>query len=239
VQLNDGTGDVLIIGGAACSGGPGSGCNAFLNTAELFNPTTGMFTAIPTPMHEDRFFASANNLNSSNMVADNGVLIAGGANDNLAELYEPDSMTFPFTYAMNFIRFFQTATTLPDSAGLILITGGSGKNAFNDLLPLSSAEIFNPNAGEFCGTGDMTTARAFQSATLTGTGADAPVLVAGGFGDNSSLGTAELYTPPPDSVCTGSDKAAAEYKSIPGASGHVRSAITGYLRLMSGISSER
>jgi hypothetical protein len=237
VQLNDGTGDVLIIGGANCPGT--TTCSEFLDSAELFNPVTGMFTPLSTSMVKPRFFASANNLNSNNMVQDNGVLIAGGSGDNVAEVYNPGSMTFSFITTMNFIRFFQTGTTLPGMAGSVLITGGSGKNAFNDLLPLASAEIFNPMAGIFCATGNMNAARAFHFANLVTAKAGARVLVGGGFGDNSSLGTAELYTPPSDLVCIGSGKTAAEYKSIPGASEHMRSAMIESLRLMSGIVSER
>jgi hypothetical protein len=244
IQLNDNTGDVLIIGGNSASGNcflDSSCASGFLNTAELFipTPTGGSFMPIAAPMNDDRFFASANNLpaNALNVLA-NGVLIAGGSGDNEAEAYNPATQTFPFTTTMNFIRFFQTATTLSLSnmQELVLEAGGSGRNAFDDLIPISAAEIFDPSIGVFCGTGDMTTARAFQTATLLNTGTDnAQVLVAGGFGENSSLGTAELYTPNSNG-CSGSSKAPSA-KSLTGLSEQVSARLIENLHYMSRVES--
>ena len=52
VQLNDGTGDVLIIGGADCSGGTGCSGSDFLSSAELFDTATNMFSPLPAAMKE-------------------------------------------------------------------------------------------------------------------------------------------------------------------------------------------
>jgi hypothetical protein len=239
VQLTDGSNDVLIVGGANCAA---SGCNGFLNTAELFDPATKMFTPTTNPLKEPRFFSSVNNLpimpGPTSETPANGVLIAGGSGDNTAEYYDPATGTFSVTGNMNFIRFFQPGTTLPGQAGLILLTGGSGRNAFANLLPLSSAEIFDPNAGMFCRTGDMDIGRAFHSATAIGTGKDVRVLVAGGLGDNTSLGTAELYTPPLGTGCSASGKTA-ELKSLAGISEDLRATVTTYLRAMSRATMQR
>jgi hypothetical protein len=238
IQLNDGTGDVLIVGGNTCSGS--MECSGFVTSAELFvpTPTGGSFTHISTPLNDDRFFASVSNLPANaTAVTPNGVLIAGGSGDNTAEIYAPTNRTFqPASSPMSFIRFFQTATTInfSDMSQLILITGGSGRNAFNDLIPISSAEIFDPNRGVFCGTGNMTTPRAFHSATqLNPNSADVEVLVAGGYGGNASLGTAELYNP--DSKGCSATENAPQVKSIAGLSEHLRTRIMENLRAMSQI----
>jgi hypothetical protein len=232
VQLTDGSNDVLIVGGANCSA---PGCNGFLKSAELYDPATKVFTTVPNALNDARFFASINNLpmlpGPSSQSPANGALIAGGSGDNTAEIYDPAMGTFTFAGNMNFIRFFQPGTTLPGQAGLVLLTGGSGRNAFADLLPLSSAEIFDPGAGVFCRTGDMSIGRAFHSATAIGTGKDLRVLVAGGLGDNTSLGTAELYTPP-ETGCSASGKTA-EFKSHAGVSENLGAAMVGYVKAMS------
>jgi len=235
IQLNDGIGDVLIIGGNTCSGS--MECSGFTQSAELFipTPTGGSFMPISAQMMDDRFFASAINLpGNATKIPANGVLIAGGSGDNTAEYYIPTSQSFVTAGTMNFIRFFQTATTIDfsDMSQLILIAGGSGRNAFDDLIPISSAEIFDPNLGVFCGTGNMTTPRAFHSATLLNSGEkDVEVLMAGGFGGNASLGTAELYTPDP-SGCNGPTKTA-NVKSIAGSTEHLRARLLSNLRAMS------
>ena len=239
VQLTDGSNDVLIVGGQDCTG---DACNSlpkggFLQSAELYDPSTMTFTPLPNALNDPRFFASANNLPvvpiQPSQSPANGVLIAGGSGDNTAEIYDPVARTFSFTSTMNFIRFFQPGTILPGQAGLVLLTGGSGKSAFAGLLPLSSAEIFDPAAGIFCRTGDMSIGRAFHAADGVGMGGtkDFRVLVAGGLGDNSSLGSAELYTPP-ETGCSGSGKTA-QLKSRPGASEDLSTALTTYVSAVS------
>jgi hypothetical protein len=57
-------------------------------------------------------------------------------------------------------RSGHSATLLPD--GTVLIAGGWDP----EYKPLSSAEIFDPESNRFVTTGDMTEARAGQSATL-------------------------------------------------------------------------
>ena len=234
VPVTDGTGDVLILGGSNCSA---QNCNGFLTSAELFDPATGTFTATLNPLSRDRFFGTANALTiPGNIGIPNAVLVAGGSGDNTAELYNPAKQQFTFATNMNFIRFFQAVTALPGANGLTLLTGGSGRNAFDNLIPLSSAEIFDPVAGIFCGTGDMSIGRAFHSATLVGTGTDARVLVAGGFGDNTSLGSAELYNPPLNSACSGKSAA---FKSIPRAAEALSMTMRSYLNALSNPHSAR
>jgi hypothetical protein len=140
-------GKVLVAGGY----GPMPTCSTapVLNTAELYDPTTGTFTATGS-MYTPRFNHTATLLNN------NLVLVAAGDSGpryNLecnpvvfnphilpsAELYDPAAGTF--THADNLIaeRELHTATLLSD--GTVLIAGGSD---LQDNLPPPdpSAELF-------------------------------------------------------------------------------------------------
>jgi hypothetical protein len=62
---------------------------------------------------------------------------------------------------------------------------------------VASADLYNPKTGKFTATGSMTTARAYQTATLL---SDGRVLVAGGsvvpgVFSGTLLASAELYDP--------------------------------------------
>ena len=90
------------------------------------------------------------------------------------------------TSVMSSSRFCHTATLLPN--GKVLIVGGhiNGVNTY-----LSTAELYDPETGEFVSTGSMSVARARHTATLLPNG---KVLIAGGKNSNV-LSTAELYDP--------------------------------------------
>jgi hypothetical protein len=106
-----------------------------------------------------------------------GVSFFGGARS--------DHGVFTATGPMTAIRSAHTATLLAD--GRVLVAGGQevGTSATG---VLRSAELYDPSTGRFSPTGQMTSARAGQTAVLL---ADGRVLVFGGFGRSS----AELYDP--------------------------------------------
>jgi len=94
---------------------------------------------------------------------------------------------------MTTARDEHTATLLAN--GKLLIAGGYKSTASNSTLTLASAELYDPSAGTFSATGNMTVARLLHSATLL---ADGRVLIAGGystFPSQQSLASAELYDP--------------------------------------------
>jgi Kelch motif len=81
-------------------------------------------------------------------------------------------------------RDMHTATSLPD--GRVLVAGGFATG----LVPLASAEIYDPKTGTFSPTGSMTTARGAQVATRL---ADGRVLVTGGSDQNDiEIASAEV-----------------------------------------------
>lgn len=93
--------------------------------------------------------------------------------------------TFTATGNMITARAAHTATVLFN--GKVLIAGGYQYGY--PALALASAELYDPSTGVFTPTGDMTTPRAWHTATLL---PDGRVLIAGGYGP---LASAELYDP--------------------------------------------
>jgi hypothetical protein len=176
-------GMVLIAGGNGLSGA--------LATAELYDPTTAVFMPAGN-LNVTRRIATATRLN------DGTVLIAGGVDSTgaalaSAELYEPKTGTFTLTGSMTNSRAVQTATLL--NSGMVLLAGGAIPNGAA-IVPLASAEIYNPATRTFAPTGSLSAARTNASATLLNNGT---VLFAGGDGPGSPnvvpLTSAEVFDP--------------------------------------------
>jgi len=200
-------GRVLIAGG----NGVGVIC---LNSAEIYDSSTGKFTATGG-MTDAHCFA-----HTTTVLQNGEVLITGGEDEtgnlvNTADIYDPATGRFdcsalggadPNTgYCLSTLtdtRFLDTATLLKD--GRVLIAGGS------DGSITSTAELFDPVSGTFGCSGlggsnattgfcnnTMTDSRENHTATLIETGPNAgDVLIAGGLDATGNvLQTAELYSP--------------------------------------------
>src|SRR5215470_501962 len=176
------TGQVLVAGGSSDGTLVGA-----LNTAELFDPNAGTFTAITGTMAAARFGATATLLNNGQ------VLLVGGLNAggvlNSAELYNPATNTFTATGNLSISRSGVSATLL--GSGKVLIAGGSDFG--NEEGALSSAELFDPTAGTFTVIpSNLSVARwEPQAALLLG----GKVLIAGGQNIAQTLTSADLYDP--------------------------------------------
>ena len=180
--LNDGT--VLIAGGSDLAN------EETLDSAEIYNPTTGTFTLLISTLNTARVGQTATLL-------DNGqVLIVGGYDPDYgliadAELYDPPSQTFIDLGDTNSPRYGHTATMLQN--GQVLIAGGevdaipSGAHNTAELFSLAN-QTFTPVPVP------MTTAREGHAAVPLNNG---QVLITGGDNPpNGSLNSAEIYDPP-------------------------------------------
>jgi N-acetylneuraminic acid mutarotase len=177
-------GQVLVVGGTEDNHTDGDG----LDTAELYNPTTGKWSTTGS-------MASSRVDFTATLLPDGKVLVAGGWDNSgdgsgnalaTAELYNPTDGTWSTTGSMTSNRVDFTATLLPD--GKVLVASGDAAG---------TAELYNPTDGTWSTTDSMTmsTSRYKHTATLLPNG---KVLVAGGAADNSggdALNTAELYNP--------------------------------------------
>jgi Galactose oxidase, central domain/Kelch motif len=178
-------GKVLIAGGYDEAGGKGHP----LKSAELFNPETNTFEALPAEMTFERDGPAGA------LLANGKFLIAGGADKEghdlkSAELFNPASQTFEKVAAeMTTERFLPAATTLPN--GKVLIVGGQA----NGGKYLKSAELFNPATNTFeslTGPAREMSEERFIVAAVTRP--DGKALIVGGSNTSSkTLKTTELF----------------------------------------------
>ena len=184
-------GQVLIAGGRSVNTGAG-----FLSSAELYNPSTGTFTATGS-MTTARFSHTAT------LLSNGKVLIAGGKSDgttylDTAELYDPTSGTFTaIASTMGSPRDAHTATLLSD--GTVLLAGG-GIASTGFLTVTGSADIYNPATNTFTPlAASLSVPRAYHTATLLPSGT--VLLVGGGnssdpsVGEFQALSSVEIYNP--------------------------------------------
>ena len=127
------------------------------DSAELYDPVTGKFTAIAK-------LTARRGEPRATMLANGDVLITGGDDHDgpsghlaSAEVFHAASLAFHATGAMH-CRVAHTATLLND--GKVLIAGGKGET-----LP-PSADLYDPKTGTFSETGSLVTARYKHTAGL-------------------------------------------------------------------------
>jgi hypothetical protein len=169
------SGMVLIVGGL---GAPGSDV---ASTAEIYDPSTGIFSAVPGRL------SVARSGHTASLLPTGQVVIAGGWGSTgitaAAELFDPASSTFTVTGAMTTARAGHTATVL--HSGAVLIAGGLGTAGL-----LASLDLYEPATGTFSAlTGVLAQARTGHTATLSPDGA---VVVAGGSGSAGPVGQVEI-----------------------------------------------
>ena len=180
-------GKVLITGG-------GGGSSVFFkdSSAEIYDPASQQFLLLASFLNEPRALHTATLLDDGSVllaggfngsVAISGGVLSGasGSISNSAEIFDPNTLEFSCVggfnsdalrcnNSMSAARAGHTATLLSSGPAphRVLIAGGIGAadpNAHG--VALSTAELFNPAAGgSFTPAGPMSTARAFQTATL-------------------------------------------------------------------------
>lgn len=181
--LSDGR--VLVGGG----GGefPGADGSSSSDTAEIYDPVTGRWTATAR-------LTEARTRYAATLLPDGRVLVVGGSTVDepiarSAERFDPDTGIWSSTSSMGDARSDHTATLLPN--GTVLVAGGFGMGStYSDL---ASAELFDPGRGSWSATLSMSKARSDFTATLL---LDGTVLVLGDY-DDASEAIVELYDPSP------------------------------------------
>ncbi len=189
--LPDGT--VLIAGGMTDG-------EQFLDSAELFDPMTGTFSATGK-------LTVKRSTHAAILLKTGKVLLMGGYGQGRlasAELYDPATKTFSSAGTMNSPREGFTATLLVD--GQVLIAGGYGSSYRESL---DTAELYDPQTGKFTVVGSMKSARASFTATLLENGR---VLVAGGRSGSGLVFSAELYDPAMKTFAVTGDLTTARHK---------------------------
>lgn len=160
-------GRVLITGGCSRNG---CGGNEEAMGSELFDPSTGEFTAGP-------LLTTPRAGHTATLLPDGRVLVVGGYEAEglpplaSAELFDPATSLFVATGGLAEARGGHTATPLPD--GRVLIAGGFGTAG----EPLASVEVYDPSAAVFAPAAPMPVARASHAAVVVAAG---DVLVVGG-----------------------------------------------------------
>ncbi len=164
VALHDGR--IMICGGTS-----DANVGGVLETAEIYDPAAGTFTATGS-------MSAARQGHTATVLPHGEVLITGGQKNigfrtalASAEIYDPNSGAFRPTGSMLTAREGHTATLLRD--GRVLIAGGSS----NGITTTSSAEVYNPRTGSFTAISPMNVPREAHTATLLKNG---KVLIAGG-----------------------------------------------------------
>jgi hypothetical protein len=192
-------GRVLIVGGLsgpapATAGGVilasyrTAETDAFLATAEIYDPTAGTFSKTGS-------MSTPHRGHTATLLQDGRVLVVGNGGETspsskAADVYDPATGRFTKTGSMKIGRWLQTATLLQD--GRVLILGGrSPKDSV-----YSNAEMYDPRSGTFSSAGSMGEGRQQQTATLL---ADGRVLIAGGYWSDGQkwrvLSSTEMYDP--------------------------------------------
>ena len=164
---------------------------AFLTSAELWEPATSMFGAAGA-------MADARIHHTATLLLDGGVLVVGGVVVSIvplasAEVWDPISGSFEATGSLAEARSNHTATLLGD--GRVLIAGG-GAFTPDDFAVHASAEIWDPTTGSFGPAGSLAEGRIYHTATRL---LDGRVLFVGGvarFANGwSVLSSAEVWDP--------------------------------------------
>src|SRR5438094_6407379 len=170
-------GTVLIAGGRDAA-------DQALASAEIYDPATGGYTLLASPLPAPIWGHTATRLD------DGTVLIAGGRRGasprRAAQLFDPATDTFTALGPMSTPRGRHTATLLRD--GRVVVIGGT-----DGVKPLASLEIYDPTTRTFSlAPSALAVVRQDHTTTLL---PDGRILVVGGLNASGALDSAEIYDP--------------------------------------------
>jgi hypothetical protein len=187
---------VLIAGGFG-------GLGDYLQSAELFDPATDTFRALPPSGNTELQYPRAGAVAAP--LSNGQVLIAGGEYNGIAqqiaELFDPATDMFTLLPTeLHTPHAFAAAAPLPN--GDVLIAGGTGVTGY-----LQSAELFDPATDTFAalpasGNTELQIPRYGPVAAPLPNG---QVLIAGGESPGGYAQSAELFVPAPQAAVAGGD----------------------------------
>jgi len=177
-------GSVLVAGG--CTGLNANGCSGVTPAAEIYNPSTGKWTATGA-MTAARGNLTATRLPNGNVLAAGGINAAGNPLGT-AELYNPTTGKWTATGKMITARDEHTAVLL--ATGKVLVAGGENAASVTTI----KTELYDPATGKWTASGNLKTSRLEHTCTMLANG---NVLITGGNTVTSTtttvLSSAELY----------------------------------------------
>ena len=183
--LDDGR--VLITGGVSYQ----HPFSSVVDTAEIYDPVSGKFTALENTMNSPRSGHTAT------LLSDGTVLIAGGLDGkkyiDTAEIFDPETGSFTLlTNIMTSVRGGHTATLLND--GKVFLNRGTDGAEY-----LGSSEVYDPETGIFSIWETKATfyRRSGHSATMLANGL---ILFTGGFNKAGTFDIGKLYDPVNDTL---------------------------------------
>jgi hypothetical protein len=171
-----GDGRVLVAGGTTQTD-----VNAPLATAELFDPTTGTFSATGS-------MATPRWLHSMTTLADGRVLVTGGDNVDTAEIY--DSATGSFTPAGSWPVNMDLNIPVLLSDGRVVLIGQRNGSLGDHGLANGPASVFDPATRTFTDLATIPTSPG--TATLLG---DSRIFLTGWWGSALSGHWSAIYDP--------------------------------------------
>ena len=184
-------GRVLIAGGFINNDFSTDGLNVELNSAEVYDPSTGSFS--PTSS-----MAYSHGAHTAVLLPSGLVLVAGGSAVSTAELFDPETLSFRVTGSLSSNARANSQIALLAS-GQALVMGGL--NAAEAGAGTDTAELYSPALGTFTPAGNMQSSRVYFTATVL---PDGRVLAVGGAPRNGAGATAsaEIYTPTVEGLVT-------------------------------------
>jgi hypothetical protein len=170
-------GRVLVVGGYYQN---------WLNSAEIFDPISGMWSEVTLP------YTCHGVAHTATQMPDGRVFVVGGACgsgpsgiQDKTEFFDPSTLTWIPTADLPEVREAHTTTLLKN--GKILIVGGDG----GDIPRYDSALIYDPTSDRWYSAGSLSEGRRNHAATLLDNGG---VLIVGGWGNtNAMLDSTEKY----------------------------------------------
>ncbi|HTR60926.1 MAG TPA: DUF3443 family protein [Candidatus Binataceae bacterium] len=169
---------VLVAGGATQNILP-----QYLASGEVFNPSSGTWTAVSNQMSVKRAGHTATLLDTGEVIIAGTILSGdphgcGASPCTTTDLYDPTSNTFsPSAGGLNKARYDQAAVKMVDNT--VLVTGG----CCDIISPLQSAETFDETTSTWTTVASMQQPRSGQAAVLL---TDGQALIVGGTTSSSS-----------------------------------------------------